>query len=425
MDFDAAQAILSQGGAKRLRELYGFGETQVVYQQERYAALAKAHAAFFPMAQPRFFSAPGRTEISGNHTDHNRGIVLAAAVNLDTVCAASPNDTGIITLYSHGYEKPFVVDTSNLAPVQEERNGTCAIIRGVCAGIVHAGGKIGGFNAVVSSSVLIGSGLSSSAAFEVMVATVLDHLYGDGCMDTILKAQIAQYAENEYFGKPSGLMDQAASSIGGLNQIDFGRQTPVVKHMELDFNDSGISIVVVNTGTSHDDLTEHYASIPVEMKRVAAHFGREVLRDVDENAFYGALPALRKVLPERALLRAMHFFDENKRVLAMSRAIKSDDIPGFVQKAVESGESSWMLLQNIYAPGTRQTLALALAVSRKLLAGRGAWRVHGGGFAGTIQAFVPHDRMPEYLSAMNGLFGENSCSVLSVRNTGATEVIFK
>jgi galactokinase len=407
---------------KTIIDIYG---AQAKEQQKRYDALAERFLKLFPHQSNenlRFFSAPGRTEICGNHTDHNRGKVLAAAVNLDAICAAAPNDSGIITLYSKGYEKAFTVDTKNLDMVPAEANTTHALIRGVCAGIVQAGGKVNGFDCAAESSVLVGSGLSSSAAIEVLICTALDGLYGGGKMDPVKRAQIAQFAENKYFLKPSGLMDQAASSVGGLVKMDFESEQPDVRRIQADFSSLGYSLVVVNTGSSHDDLTDDYASIPREMAQVAAFFGKDVLREVDEGEFFAALPDLREGVPERAILRAMHFFSENKRVDDISSALAEGSAEDFAGCVISSGESSWRYLQNICTGGASQPIALALAISEMLLKGRGAWRVHGGGFAGTIQAFVPESLLKVYIDRMDGVFGAGACSVLSVRDIGATEV---
>ncbi|MGI5898793.1 MAG: galactokinase [Christensenellales bacterium] len=407
---------------KTVSDIYG---ARAAEQQERYKALAERFLGIFPNQSKenlRFFSAPGRTEICGNHTDHNRGKVLAAAVNLDAICAAAPNDSGKITLHSKGYEEPFTVDINNLEMIPEEANTTLALIRGVCAGIVKSGGKVGGFDCAAESSVLVGSGLSSSAAIEVLICTVLDGLYGDGEMDPVKRAQIAQFAENNYFLKPSGLMDQAASSVGGLVYMDFENDQPDVRRIKADFASMGYSLVVVSTGSSHDDLTDEYASIPREMGQVAAFFGKSVLREVDESEFFASLPAIREIASERAVLRAMHFFSENKRVDELSSALGEGRSRDFLMGIVSSGESSWRYLQNICTGGASQPLALALALSEKLLKDRGAWRVHGGGFAGTILAFVPEDLLDAYTSRMDDIFGEGACSVLSVRDVGAVEV---
>ena len=407
---------------KTIIDIYGQSAES---QRERYSKIAGEFAKLFPnvdISALRYFSAPGRTEISGNHTDHNHGKVLAAAVNLDAVCAASANDTGIITVYSKGYEAPFTVSVADIEMCEEEKNTTVSLIKGVCAGIKQAGGDVGGFDCYMESSVAVGSGLSSSAAVEVLVCTVLDCLYGGGNMQPVKRAQIAQFAENEYFGKPSGLMDQAVSSVGGLVKIDFGREEPVVEQIDADFVAKKFAIVVVGTGSSHDDLTHHYAAIPNEMKLVSGFFGKSVLREIGELEFLKAIPALKKVVPERAILRAMHFFAENRRVDKMVAALEEDCFSFFLREAIASGDSSWRLLQNVYAQGTDQSLALALAVSENLLKGCGAWRVHGGGFAGTIQAFVPDEKLDEYTSAMDGIFGEGACCVLSVREIGAAEV---
>lgn len=388
----------------------------------RYEVLANEYNERFGN-EMRFFSAPGRTEIAGNHTDHNHGRVLAAAVDLDTIAAAGRIEGNEIVLYSHGFEKPFVVDITNLSVVEEEKNTSCAIIRGICARFVQEGKPIGAFGACVDSTVKGGSGLSSSAAFEVLVVAILDHLFGSGDIDGVSNAIISQYAENVYFGKPCGLMDQTACALGGLTAIDFKDPMPVTDGLTYDFASKGYKLVVVNTGSSHDDLTDCYASIPQEMKAVAGFFGKSVLREVDEDEFIEKLLELRKVVSERAILRAMHFFNDNARVPHMTQALRDDDLNTFFSHSIASGESSWKLLQNIYPEGScEQSLALALALSEKMLSGKGAWRVHGGGFAGTIQAFVPNDMLEAFVIRMDKVFGQNACTVLSIRAQGAIEL---
>lgn len=372
----------------------------------------------------RLFSAPGRTEIGGNHTDHNSGRVLAAAVSLDTVAAVRENGTDVVRLQSEGFEGEFRVDLASLAKVKAEEGTTNALIRGVAARMGELGYRIGGFDAYVSSTVLKGSGLSSSAAFEVLVAVVLDGLFNTSEMDAKLRAQIAKYAENEYFGKPSGLMDQMASSVGGLVTIDFAdEKLPIVKKVPFDFNASGYLLAVTDTGGSHADLTSEYAAIPADMRSVAEAFGCGRLRGVDPAEFYLRLPELRGRVSDRALLRAMHFFGDNARVVAQVQALQAGDMEAFFTHVVESGESSWRLLQNCAVPGSQeQGVTLALALSERILRGRGAWRVHGGGFAGTIQAFVPEALLGEYKAEMERVFGEHTCTVLSIRQPGAMEL---
>ena len=401
--------------------LYGNGADIEEGQQRRYAALAQRFAERFGHGEARFFSAPGRAEIGGNHTDHQRGRVLTAAISLDTVAAAAPNGTSWAHVDSEGF--PFIeVDLSDLSPREAERGTAAAIIRGCAARLSEMGHAIGGFDAAVTSSVFSGSGLSSSAAFEVMLCAVFDGLFGRGDIPPIVRAQVSQYAENAYFGKPCGLLDQMGSSVGGMVAIDFATAEPIVEQVSYDFAKKGYALAVVNTGGSHDDLTHAYADITVEMRQVAAYFGQERLREVNQMRFETEIPALREKVSERAILRAMHFFDENQRVQAQVEALKADDLPRFLSLITESGDSSWKLLQNIWANPTEQPLTLALALSARMLKERGAWRVHGGGFAGTILSFVPVDLLDEYCGRMDAVFGGGACCPLNIRPVGAYEV---
>ncbi len=422
MTMTLASRLQSEAGARALKALYGENEETLKKQRARYLALQQKHEALFGAAETAFFSAPGRTEIGGNHTDHNHGCVLAAAVTLDMLACVSPTTDGVITLYSEGYERPFVVDTASLEMDPKEAGTTTALIRGVCFKLKELGLKVGGFNGVMTSDVLSGSGLSSSAAFEVLMACVLDGLWNGGKLDAVERAKLCQYVENNYFGKPSGLMDQSACSVGGLVGIDFADpKAPVFSSVQYDFAARGFSVVVVATRSSHDDLTQEYASIPAEMRSVAACFGKETLRDVDPAEFYAHLPCGK--VSDRALLRAMHFFSESERVRGMVQALKEDRLPDFLARIVESGESSWKLLQNLYVGGSdSQSLALACALSEHILKGSGGWRVHGGGFAGTILAFVPGALLNEYVRTLNAVFGDGACTVLGIRACGPVRV---
>jgi len=386
----------------------------------RYQALAARHMEIFGEADELVFaSAPGRTEIAGNHTDHNHGRVLAAAINLDTVAAASKRSDAIVTLYSEGYDKPFIVDLKDLEAVPSEYETTDALIRGVAARMAAQGHPIGGFDAVVTSSVFKGSGLSSSAAFEVMLVTLFDALFGDGRLGAERCAKIAQYAENHYFGKPSGLLDQMASAVGGLVTMDFKDADAVIEAIAYDFSQKGYAMAVVSAGGEHGNLTSHYAAIPVEMREVAKCMGAEVLRQVPRDEFERAIPSLKGRVSDRAILRALHFYDEDARIPHLVDALKRDDLDAFFSGIIASGESSWKLLQNLYVPGSdNQEMALALELSRRMLDGRGAWRIHGGGFAGTILAFVPLEMMDEYAARMNAVFGAGSVTELRVRPVG-------
>ncbi len=372
------------------------------------------------MENTYFFSAPGRTEISGNHTDHQHGCVLAGAVDLETTAEVSLNGTRLIRVCSQGYA-PVEISLDSLQPVDAEKNSTAALVRGVAAAFRARGAELGGFDAHVRSTVLPGSGLSSSAAFEVLMGTIMNELFFDRRLSPVEIAQIGQYAENVYFGKPSGLMDQTASSVGGMVFIDFADPTaPVVEKLSFDFAKAGHALCIIDSGADHADLTDEYAAVTRELKAVCAHFGKDVLREIDEEDFYAALPALRGKVPDRALLRAMHFYAENKRVLQQVDALKSDDFDRFLQLVKESGRSSWMYLQNISPAGAvqHQEVAVTLALCDTLLGARGAYRIHGGGFAGTVQAFVPIDMLDGFKAGMDAMLGEGRCHVLSIRQEG-------
>ena len=400
--------------AQRLNALYAG-----VDQSARYCALADAFRAHFDREPAAFVSAPGRTEVVGNHTDHNRGRVLAAAVNLDTVAAIAANETSTVRLYSEGYDRPFIVDISDLSVHEEEKETTYSLIRGVAARLKELGYRTGGFDAQVTSTVFKGSGLSSSAAFEVMLVAAFDALFNGWVIDAKLNARISQYAENVYFGKPSGLLDQTASAVGGLVALDFAPEIAAVEEISYDFGKKGYAVCVVSAGGEHGNLTSAYASIPVEMKQVAQQMGVDVLEKVTPEALEAALPALKNVVSDRAILRAFHFVDETRRVADATGALKRDDLPAFFRAVIGSGESSWKLLQNLHVESSdNQEMPLALEMSRRMLEGKGAWRIHGGGFAGTILAFVPSDMVEKYASTMNAVFGERATTVLSIRPEG-------
>ena len=404
-------------------ELY---QGSVEAQKARYETITAGYEECYGKAQElSYFSAPGRTEVGGNHTDHNHGCVLAAAVNLDIVAAAAKNDDNVVRLKSLEYPGMDVIDLNDLAPQEKEMEKAASLIRGVCARCRELGYTVGGFNAYTATQVLKGSGLSSSAAFEVVIVTAISHLFNDGAIDAVTAAQIAQYAENVYFGKPSGLMDQTASSVGGFTAIDFhDPKKPVLEKVDFDLAKYNHALCIVDTGGNHADLTGDYAAIPVEMKSVARLLGAEVLRDADEGEFWNRLGELRQKVGDRAVLRAMHFFSDNRTAQEEAALLKAGDFDGFKEKIIASGRSSATRLQNVFACSnpSEQGLSLALAVSEKLLTGKGAWRVHGGGFAGTIQAFVPVEMLEEYRSAMEAVFGEGTCHVLSIRSAGGVQV---
>ncbi|MBP3685266.1 MAG: galactokinase [Oscillospiraceae bacterium] len=370
------------------------------------------------------FSAPGRTEISGNHTDHQCGCVLAAAVNLEAVADVWLNGTNNIWIQSQGYPT-IKVELDDLSVREEEKNSTAALIRGVAYSFAQRGAKLQGFDAVVNSTVLPGSGLSSSAAFEVLFGTILNELFFDKKLSAVEIAQIGQYAENVYFGKPCGLMDQMASSVGGLVYIDFENpQEPVIDKIDFDLAKAGYALCIIDSGADHADLTDEYAAIPTEMREVAAFFGKEVLRQIPADTFFSALPELRGKVPDRAILRAIHIYQENNRVLEQVEALKSGNMDAFLQLVKESGRSSWMYLQNISPTGAveHQEVAVALALCDVLLQGRGAYRVHGGGFAGTVQAFVPFDMLDAFISGIEAVLGADKCHVLNIRPQGGIRV---
>lgn len=395
-------------------------------ERARYQAVREGFAAAFGSPEGgEWFSAPGRTEIGGNHTDHNHGRVLTAAVDLDIVGLARSTENNVVRLKSAEYDKMDEVSLADLEP-RQEASGSQALIRGICAKCREMGYQVGGFDCYTITRVLKGSGLSSSAAFEILVVTIISHLYNDGKIDPVTAAVIAQYAENVYFGKPSGLLDQMASSVGGFTFIDFKEPPkPIIKKVDFDFASCGHALCVVDTGGNHANLTDEYAAIPVEMKKVAAYFGKEFLRDVDEQDFYEKLPEVRKVTGDRAVLRAMHFFDDDRLAAEEAKALEANNFESFKKMIRQSGRSSLERLQNIFAVTApeEQGLSLALTLTEHVLGENGAFRVHGGGFAGTIQAFVPLEKLDEYRALMEKVFGKGSCYVLSVRQPGGTKVV--
>ena len=390
-------------------------------------ALDAGFDAAFGGAPEHYFSAPGRTEIGGNHTDHQRGRVLAAAVNLDTVAAVRLNGTNTIRILSKGY--PLCeVDLTSLIPVVSEVNTTPALIRGVAARFTQMGCTVKGFDAYCESTVLPGSGLSSSAAYEVLIGTIINHLFFEGKVSQPEIAMIGQYAENVFFGKPCGLMDQMASAVGNLITIDFfDRDYPVIKPVEVDFSAYGHALCIIDSGADHADLTDEYAAVPGEIKAVAAWFGKDVLTQIDETDFYEAIPQLRKACGDRAVMRAIHFYQENARVPQQVEALEEGDFDRFLRLVKQSGYSSYMYLQNVIPAGYKkhQDVAVALALCEHYLNGRGAYRVHGGGFAGTVQAFVPLDMLDQFVVGIDNALGEGACHVLSIRPQGGVEMVIE
>ncbi len=373
----------------------------------------------------RIFSAPGRTEISGNHTDHNNGIVLAGSVNLDMIAVVCATDDNIIELKSEGFDKVDRISLDDLDVKDEEREHSASLIRGLCKAFVDRGGMVGGFKAYTTNDVLRGSGLSSSAAFEVCIGMILNGLYNNASFSPVDIAIFGQYAENVYFGKPSGLMDQTACAVGGIIMIDFAdTKNPIVEQVNLDLAKHGYELCITDTGGNHADLTADYASIPVEMKAVAADFGKQVLRDVSFETILNDLNGIRERHGDRCALRAIHFYNECDRVGVAYNAAKDGNMNAFLEVITGCGHSSFEYLQNAYKPenSKEQNIPLALAVSQNILCGRGATRLQGGGFAGTIQAFVPIDIADEYQKSMESVFGIGNCHRLTIRPVGICEI---
>ena len=402
-----------------------YGKEAVAAQRERYCRAAEEFGSLFGMEREvLLFSAPGRTEIGGNHTDHNHGRVLAASVNLDVIAVASPSAEGRIRVKSEGYPMD-TVSLEDLSVQEEEFGRSSALIRGMAGRFIGQGFSAGGFDAYTTSNVLKGSGLSSSAAFEVLTGTILNHLFNGGRVSAVAIAQMAQYAENVHFGKPCGLMDQVACAAGGFVYIDFGNSdTPAAERVELNLAEHGYSLCIVNTGGSHANLTDDYAAVPAEMKKIAAFFEKPVLRGITKEELLQNAAALRRTAGDRAVLRALHFVKENTRVERLMQALKDGNISSFLTIIKESGRSSAELLQNYYSPKApeEQGITLACAIAEELLGESGAWRVHGGGFAGTMQAFVPHDKMAAFKETMESAFGAGAVTELSVRPLGAALV---
>ena len=397
----------------------------LVLTKDQQQVLNAGFLAEFGRKPERYFSAPGRTEIGGNHTDHQRGRVLAAAVNLDTQAAVSVNGTREVRILSKGYPL-CVVSLDTLVPQQAEINTTPALVRGVCARFAQLGCPVEGFDAYCESTVLPGSGLSSSAAFEVLIGTIVNGLFFEGKVSQPEIAQIGQYAENVFFGKPCGLMDQTASAVGNLVTIDFGdKDHPVIEPVDFDFSSCGHALCIIDSQASHADLTDEYAAIPGELKQVCAYFGKEVLTQVPEAEFYAAIPALRRCCPDRAILRAIHVYQDNARVPQQVQALREGNFDKFLTLVKQSGHSSYMYLQNVIPAGyiEHQDVAVALALCEHYLQGRGAYRVHGGGFAGTVQAFVPFDLLEAFRSGLDAALGEGACHVLSIRPQGGVEMV--
>lgn len=417
-DSSKLQKLLSSGKYDRsLSQMYG--KDRVRSARERYMHVIKRYNAVFgPSDDLHLFSSPGRIEISGNHTDHQHGCALAAAIDLDIAAAVSANNSNRIVLVSDGYRK-LTINLSDLRPKKFEQGTSAALIRGIASRLKATGYKIGGFNIYTLSDVPAGSGMSSSAAFEVLIGTVLSHLYNKGSISAHKIALTGQYSENIYFGKPCGLLDQMASACGGLVYIDFNNpKKPMVSSIEGMPEHFDCDTIIVNTGKSHSSLSAQYAAVLSDMRAAALAMGRNVLRQVDEAAFYRSIPKVRKKAGDRAVLRAMHYFAENKRPTIEAEALRRGDMEVFLRTVSESGRSSFMYNQNIYADARNQNLSIALGLCDKLLNGRGAFRVHGGGFEGTVEAFVPSDMTDEFIDHMERCFGSGCCYRVRIRPCG-------
>lgn len=417
---------LEQGSLdQRIKEIY-VDEQRVPYNRERYIRAIDRFTELFPSEKEiEIYSAPGRSEVCGNHTDHQNGMVLATSINLDAIAIVAKAEEPVIRLVSGDFPMEEV-DVAELSMKEEEQSTTTALIRGVAAGMKERGHKVGGFTAYITSDVLMGAGMSSSAAFESLIGTILSGLYNDMKVSSIEIAQIGQYAENIYFGKPCGLMDQMACSVGGMIFIDFKeKEHPEVRQVHTDFEKAGLSLCIVDTKGSHADLTPDYAAVPAEMNQVAQALGREHLREVPRETFFKELPKLWKETSGRAVLRAIHFYEEEERVLRGVKSLEESDYPGFLSVIKASGDSSAKYLQNIYSPKDvdSQNVTVALAVSESILGENGVCRVHGGGFAGTIQAFVKNEAVAAYKEQIEAIYGDDSCHVLKVRLQGGIRVL--
>ncbi|MBQ6702155.1 MAG: galactokinase [Clostridia bacterium] len=428
MNISSLKAYIAEGKLNdRLASLYG--EDAIGMQTDRYLKTIDNYVKQYGKTERdvEIFSVSGRSEISGNHTDHNNGKVIAAAINLDVIAIVTKRDDGIISVKSEGFDKVDVINVNDVLPKEANYFSSYALITGMCDGFNRNGYSIGGFDAFTTSNVFKGSGLSSSAAFEVMIGNILNHLYNGGRVDNVEIAKIAQFAENVHFGKKSGLMDQMACAVGGFINIDFAdTKNPIIKKIDFDLNKYGYYLYIVNTGGNHADLNDDYSSVPTEMKTVAKLLGHEVLRDVKYSDIIDNSAMLREKAGDRAILRSIHYLNENERVSKQVEALEKEDLDTFFENVIASGMSSFRFLQNVYTVKNveEQGLSLALAVSEQVLLGKkAAWRVHGGGFAGTIQAFVPADMSETYKTEIEKVFGKGNCVALRVRNDGAVKVI--
>lgn len=417
---------IAGGNNSLFKELYGENPVVLQEQANRYETLMNEFQTVYGNDEVELFSSPGRTEIGGNHTDHNYGRVLAGAVNLDNIAVAAKNGSNTIRIKSAGYPE-FQVDLSSLEIDESQFYTSSSLVKGICARMKEKGYEIGGFDACIEGRVPKGSGLSSSASFEVLIGAIVNHLFNNGTMSGVENAIIGQWSENNYFGKPCGLMDQTACSVGGLITIDFEDPSkPIVKEVDFDFVSTGFALVITDVGGGHDDPASQaeYASLPTEMKSVAAELGANVLRQVSLEQIIEQIPQIRKKTGDRAILRAFHFQGDNQRVVEQVAALENNDFQSFLKMVVESGYSSYMYNQNIFdvVHKDEQVVSLALALSEMILKGKGAWRVHGGGFGGTIQAFVPQELLDVYVKTLEHVYGEGACHKLFIRAKGSIKL---
>lgn len=418
---DTMKQLESESAKKLLAELYG--EEAVEEQKKRYKDLVESFQKKFPEEDIFLFSSPGRTEISGNHTDHNYGKVLAGSINLDCVGVAAKNNSRKVSIVSETYNQSFVIDLDDLSP-SEKKAGTIDLVKGLLKGFLEKGYEIGGFNAYVTSNVISAAGVSSSASFEMLICSILNTFFNHGTMDTVAYSHIGKYSENVYWDKASGLLDQMACAVGGLITIDFKNpEAPVVEKIDFDFSSQNHSLIIVNTGKGHADLSADYSSVPAEMKKVAQFFGREVCAQITEEEVISQLQEVREYAGDRSVLRALHFFEENKRVEAEVLALKENRFEDFLKNITASGNSSWKWLQNCFTNSSfqEQGITVALALTELFIEEkkRGACRVHGGGFAGVIMAMLPKDIVEEYIAYIEKALGEGSAYPMSIRPYGA------
>ena len=426
MNISAVKKSINEGAIDSTLT-YVYGEAALAYQKKRYLDAIDAFEAIYGDRDISLYTVAGRSELSGNHTDHNHGCVIAASIDLDVIAVASKRDDNTVRIKSEGFSDDTIDLATYTTPREDDFGTSGSIIAGMAAGFVKNGHAIGGFDAYCTSNVLKGSGLSSSAAFEDMVGNILNYSYNDGKIDNVEIAMIAQYAENVFFGKPCGLMDQVACAVGGIVAIDFADpKTPVIDKINFDMSANGYNLCIVNTGGNHADLTDDYAAVPAEMKSVAKLFGKDVLRGISADELIENATKIRAEVGDRALLRALHFVSENERVSAQKSALLGGNLDAYFANVIASGRSSYCYLQNVYTTKNvaEQGLSTALCISERFLSDkRAAWRVHGGGFAGTIQCYVPTQHVEEYRALMDGVFGEGNCIVLRIRPVGATKIL--